>query len=279
MKRNFLHLSDIHYLIDYSKCNSFYAEIFKESTPAVEQIRSLVKDMDFSDIDFVLISGDLTENGDVNDYKRLKTLLEEVFDNTPMIVTLGNHDNIREFKKGWLGSDDINDNAYNVLVNEAGINIISLDSSSETYPDGIIREADCDWLEQTLLVSKNEPTILLTHHHLLDNQFSMPRAQYTEKLIQLISNSSIIAIFNGHTHHFYSGEFAGKPYFTADSVSFSTEYVCDNQIYFVQRPGLTLFCLEDGKIAPKRIGGIKITKYFGIFKPKGKTAFNGKCTF
>lgn len=95
----------------------------------------------------------------------------------------------------------------------------------------------------------------------------MPRAYYGEKLVQLISKSSIIAIFNGHTHHFYSGEFGGKPYFTADSVSFSTEYI-DNQLYFVQRSGLTLFSLENGKITWKRIGGKKITKELGIYNPK-----------
>lgn len=267
MKRSFLHLSDIHYLIDYTKCNSFYAEIFKELTPPVEQIQNLVKEVDFSDIDFILISGDLTENGEAKDYKHLKKLLLEIFGEIPIIVTLGNHDNIKEFKKGWLNSAHINDSAYNVLVNEAGINIISLDSSSANYPDGMITEADCDWLEQVLLVLKREPTILLTHHHLLDNQFSMPRAYYGEKLVQLISKSSIIAIFNGHTHHFYSGEFGGKPYFTADSVSFSTEYI-DNQLYFVQRSGLTLFSLENGKITWKRIGGKKITKELGIYNPK-----------
>ncbi|MFY9413201.1 MAG: metallophosphoesterase [Tepidanaerobacteraceae bacterium] len=268
MKRCFLHLSDIHYLIDYTKCNSFYAEIFKELTPPVEQIRSLVKEVNVTDIDFVLISGDLTENGNDEDYKHLKMHLREIFGNIPIIVTLGNHDNIKEFNKGWLGSVGINESSYHVLVNEAGINIISLDSSSEKHPDGMITEADCDWLEEAIQDSKNEPTILLTHHHLLDSQFSMPKAQYPEKFIQLVRDSNIIAVFNGHTHHFYSGEFAGKPYFTADSVSFSAEYVSDNHVYFVQRPGLTFFCLENGKIIPNRIGGIKISKYFGIFKPK-----------
>jgi len=270
MKFKFLHLSDIHYLSDYSKCDSFYARIFKDLTPPVEQIRGLVKDVDLSDIDFVLISGDLTENGDAEDYKQLKVILERIFGDIPMIVTLGNHDNIREFKKGWLGSHDTNGSGYNVLVNQAGINIISLDSSSEAYPDGIISEESCDWLEETLLISKNEPTILITHHHLLDNQFSMPKARYTERFVHLIENSNVIAIFNGHTHHFFSGEFAGKPYFTADSVSFSTEYVSENQIYFMQRPGLTSFCLDNGKIVPKRIGGIEVTKYLGIVNLKGK---------
>ncbi|HHY70692.1 MAG TPA: metallophosphoesterase [Thermoanaerobacterales bacterium] len=264
MKCQFLHVSDIHYLVDYSKSSCFYAGIFKELTPPEVQIQSLIKHIDFTNIDFILISGDLTENGDFSDYKQLKVLLEEIFKNTPMIVTPGNHDDIKAFKQGWLGID-ADDSAYNVLVKESGVNIISLDSSSVNYPNGIISEADCEWLEQAIIASKSEPTILVTHHHLLDSQFSMPRAYYTEKFVRLIGDSNIIAIFNGHTHHFYSGEFAGKPYYTADSVSFSTELYCDNNVYFVQRSGLTFCSLENGKLTAKRISGTKTTKRFGVF--------------
>lgn len=265
MKRQFLHLSDIHYLADYSGSGSFYSKIFERLTPPVTQLRNLLKRVDLKNVDLIIISGDLTESGTVTDYEKLKAQLKGIFGNTPIIVTPGNHDNIETLKKGWFGESPADSDSCNILVSEAGINVICLDSSSKEHPDGIITHEDCSWLEKILMVSKGTPTILITHHHLLDNQFSMPRADYPDKFVELIYSSGIIGIFNGHTHHFFRGEFAGKPYYTADSLSFSGESHVDGYTYFVERSGLSVFELEHGKLSVNRIGGKQITKCFGAF--------------
>ena len=43
-------------------------------------------------LDLVIISGDLTEDGEIDDYRYLKTWLENALGETTILVTLGNHD-------------------------------------------------------------------------------------------------------------------------------------------------------------------------------------------
>ena len=83
------------------------------------------------------------------------------------------------------------------------------DSSDEKFNDGLITDKSCMLLRKSL-ENRDIPTVVLTHHHLIKKQFEMPVAQYGDEFREIIRNSNILAVLNGHTHHPYEGVFEGR---------------------------------------------------------------------
>lgn len=246
----FLHLTDIHFLIDYPCEESGYNSIFKKMTNPLEQLKKGLKQI--SDYDVVLITGDLVEDGTKEDYKVLKEKLHEILGDIPILITLGNHDVKPAFYEGYLGKD-ARVEPYNETLIIEDTTIISLDNSHPEYPNGIITKQQCEWLKKTLATCQTEQIILMMHHHLITEQFNMPPAKYEDEFFELIKNSRIDLILCGHTHHAYEGTFAEKLYFTADNLSFSGEDTPFGYVRFEERSGFNYGELKQHQIKIKTI--------------------------
>jgi len=251
----FLHISDIHFLREYNKADSGYDSIFNNMTNPIKQVKMAIDKVDKNKLDFIIITGDLVEAGNSDDYKILKENLDEIFGDIPYIVTLGNHDNKSEFYKGWLNKE-VKDEPYNTTMHIGDIKVISFDNSEFHNSNGIIDSERCKWLRAELKKDENKDTILMLHHHLLKEQFNLPPASFDNEFEEIIKNSSIIGIFSGHTHHPYKGTFMGKPYFTSGSLSFVGYDENNGLVRFEEEPRCNLCKYEDGKIS---VDIIKVT--------------------
>ena len=252
----FLHISDIHFLRKYNEAESGYNSIFNNMTNPIEQIKIAFKKVDKEKLDFIIITGDLVEAGDSEDYKILKENLDNIFKDIPYIVTLGNHDNKSEFYKGWL-NEEIKDSPYNTTMEIGDIKIISFDNSEFHNSNGIIDTYRCNWLRSELEKNKDKKIILMLHHHLLKEQFNLPEVSFNNEFIEIIKNSSIIAIFSGHTHHPYKGEFMGIPYFTSGSLSFIGYDENNGAVRFEENSRVNL-CKYDGEKVTVEV--VKVTE-------------------
>lgn len=252
MNMTFLHISDTHYLHRYPPVESGYMSIFPRMTNPLKQLDLCFESIDPACLDFVLLSGDLTERGDAEDYRRLKKHLAGLLGDIPLVVTLGNHDIKQAFYEGWLGMKN-KAGPYNRVEKVGPLSIISLDSSIEGLPDGLIGPAQCRWLADTLHALGDAPSLLMTHHHLLENQCQTACVPAVPEFMELVAKSHILGIFCGHTHHNYAGSYAGKPYFTADSLSFVGHGTADGQVRFEECSGAALFTLTDSRFALRRI--------------------------
>lgn len=241
----FLHLTDIHFLMNYPEVEDGYLSIFNKMTHPMEQLKKGLSMVE--DFDAVLISGDLVEEGCKEDYIQLKKELRDLLGDTPIIITLGNHDIKPAFYEGWL-SQPPSDEPYNKCVVINDTTIISLDNSHKHYPDGIIDANQCQWLQETLDKCQTKQIILMMHHHLIKEQIELPQAQYEHRFLDIIMNSKIDMIICGHTHHAYEGTFAGKPYFTADNLSFSGEGTPYGYVRFEERSGFNYCELTNNQI-------------------------------
>ena len=242
-----LHISDIHFLREYKKEEEGYNSIFNNMTNPIDQIKKLMSKVNKDKLDFIIITGDLVEGGNSEDYRELKKNLNEIFEGIPYIVTLGNHDNKAEFYKGWL-NEDLGNKPYNATMNIGDIKVISFDNSEYHNPDGIIDSERCEWLREELKKDNDKNVILMLHHHLLKEQFNLPPASYDNEFEEIIKNSSIIAIFSGHTHHPYKGEFMGKPYFTSGSLSFVGYNEEDGRVRFEEASKCNLCTYKENNI-------------------------------
>lgn len=245
---NILHLSDIHFRQKYDICDEGYKSIFvKMQNPLI----SLKKTLDIlptkKAIDLVIISGDLTEDGTTEDYHYLKKWLKSEFKDTDIIVTLGNHDIRENFWDAWYNQKNCHA-SYNQITSYPDFTIISFDNSYHNFSDGFVDKQQMDWLKTALEVHKNNPIMLVTHHHLLACQSSMPIWPGTQEFLKIIAPYNISCILNGHTHHPYTAEINKIPYFTAPSMSFIGEDENNNSVRFEERFGCQLYTVVQGHI-------------------------------
>ena len=228
MQVKLLHISDLHYRMQYKSSNKAFAydSIFPNMVPPMQQLDICLQKMgekEREQLSAVLISGDMTEYGTQEDYKQLHTEIEKRFPDIPIIVTPGNHDERQTFQKGWLGWETVKDEPYCYIRRLGSVSILSMDHSYPGSADGKIGWYQCDWLKKALESEKGQAILLMTHHHLLPRQAEFPACEVTEGFNEILRRSSISMILCGHTHQLYRGFYENIPYRTAMSLSFVGE--------------------------------------------------------
>ena len=108
-------------------------------------------------IDYVLVTGDLTHDGTAESCNRLKTLLSQ-FD-CPIAVTPGNHDSTTIIKQHLLNNHII----MPCLIETDYWQLLFADSHVENQNHGLISEHSLQRLT-TQLQKCNKPALMFTHH-------------------------------------------------------------------------------------------------------------------
>ena len=200
-----LHISDIHYRKSFSN-NNIYESILANMDSSLSKVETLLNSI--SNIDCICITGDLCDDGNVDDYKTLKDFLNSF--KIPYFLCLGNHDNKEAFYKAFYDKDYngpyLRENMFD------NIPIISFDNSEYGYPNGYLDEDRLAWLKDS--INKFHSSIILMHHQFHDMP-GIPALDNKDELLKII-NSNVLAILNGHTH-WYKKE---DNVFTAPSISF-----------------------------------------------------------
>lgn len=243
---NILHISDIHFRRHYEACEEGYKGMLASmQSPLVPLAQCLERVQQQTAVDLVIISGDLTEDGEIEDYRFLKEWLQDRVKDTQVVVTLGNHDIKEHFRLGWCG-EEASDRPYNQVMNYPDFTVLTFDNSRYGQADGCLDEAQFQWLDRTLRQLKDQPIILVTHHHLLSQQSSMPKWPGTERFLTMIAPYNIRCILTGHTHHPFTGSINGIPYYTVASMSFIGEDEGRGVVRFEEGYGYNLYRFEQG---------------------------------
>ncbi len=248
-KKTILQLSDLHFRRSYEGLKGQYGQLLRQMTSPLLQAERLLAPSLVSPPDVVVLTGDLTEQGEAADFAALKQWLQVTLPGVPFIATPGNHDcgdGYAPFETGF--------SPVRSALCLPGLRIVAFPTGTPGVPDGVAAEEPLRWLEEQLALPFAGDTLLLTHHHLLPDQFVLPPARHTAALEALVQKNAVAAVLTGHTHHYFEGTFGGKPYFTADSLAFSVENESDGALRFEERPGATLFTLEEGRLRPRRLG-------------------------
>lgn len=146
-----------------------------------------------NDIEFILIGGDVTENGDSASLYKAKLLLNQL--KKPYYITFGNHD-VRASKpenriyKTLFGAD-----RFSFTFNDVHFTGLSTVPISN-YGAGHVAMQDVAWLKSELEQQKPQtPLIVVTHYPLLtgdvDNWFD---------LTDLLRKHNVQVVLNGHYH-------------------------------------------------------------------------------
>lgn len=172
--------------------------------PAEHDLRRTVRDINsMRDVDFVVITGDITELGADKELKLAKVLLDSL--NVPYYIIPGNHDTGWS-ESGGLGFTQVFGNDKFVFDHN-GIRFLGCASGPYVrMSDGHIPRSHVMWLDSVLGATPADmPLVFLNHYPIdsgLDNWYEV-----TERL----KGHTVIAVLCGHLHTNKAMDFEGLP--------------------------------------------------------------------
>ena len=187
-----LHLSDTHLLADPE---ARYNRIVdpRASLRAVLAAHSAV-----ADLDAVVVSGDLSDDGDPESYRELRATLEEwcAERGAELVLALGNHDDRAGFGAGG---------PWNREVVVHGIRILVLDSSVPGGASwGLLAEPTLAWLRSRARADPTAPTVVVLHHPPIEAVTPLHRRMglaNPHDFWEAVGGARLLAVLAGHWHH------------------------------------------------------------------------------
>lgn len=171
--------------------------------------------------DIAVVSGDLSHEGDAEDYRYCRSLLSEL--PCPYLVIPGNHDDRALVRDTFPRNGRADDSYYQFEENRLPLRIIGLDTLETGKIGGELCTARLDWIEDALARSR-KPTLLVMHHPPyqfgLEYNADMACTRGIERLEEIVrGNGNIIGVLCGHLHLGTMTTWAGVPASTVPSVS------------------------------------------------------------
>ncbi|MBD1380492.1 metallophosphoesterase family protein [Metabacillus arenae] len=240
----FIHLTDTH-IISPRKGFLFNVDVITK----LHLIFDAVKELSIKP-QFVVISGDLTHDGDVEDYQFLKELLNEKSSELgiPVFTALGNHDSREVFREGYLSEEPTAEPYYyEKMIGE--LRLIVLDSQIPGRVGGHIDKGQLDWLASILQTPAPAGTILMFHHPILPT--ISPRTTLLlnrEELATIIEDSDVIGILTGHIHYNSIGEFHGITSLTGAGTGFGFDPTTKDSIRVLDNSGFNFIMVKDRRM-------------------------------
>jgi 3',5'-cyclic AMP phosphodiesterase CpdA len=242
---NIVVASDLHYFAKeyYQDCEWFEESMLygdgKMVTYSDEIIDNFINQVIEEKPDLVLLSGDLSFNGEINSHRTLATKLQKLKDNNIDVAVInGNHDVDNIYAKGY-GKDDyfevdnvsakefkeiyknlgydiaINEHkdslSYELLLNHK-YNLFVVDSCTHELTTGYaldvggkLTESTMKWLEEGLKQTRNDNKVplVMMHHNLAihnDINYSGYTINNYDEVSTLMNNYNVPVVLSGHMH-------------------------------------------------------------------------------
>jgi Icc protein len=153
--------------------------------------------------DLLLITGDLTEFGDAESYRRLAQAAASV--GVPVRVMAGNHDLREPLLAGFPQTPAAADGFIQYAMDFAGFRLVVLDTLELGRHGGAFCAARADWLAAELAAKPDVPTVIAMHHPPfaagIDWLDSDPREEWIARFAATIAgHAQVKAIIAGHLH-------------------------------------------------------------------------------
>src|SRR5215213_6403443 len=222
------------------------------------QMRSVLTRIEQLDVTpaFIVVSGDLTDDGSAESYKVVNEVLQELSAGAPpVLLALGNHDDRATFRQIVLReerSDDQGPYHHSQLVD--GLRVIVLDSTIPGDAAGALGETQLRWLEAQLgdpaprgnLIVLHHPCCLAgpAHHY---PAFIVREAAALEAVVAR-HRDQVVGVLAGHSHQVNSAPFGGTMHITAPAVLCQLDFFAGARYLPIPGAGFNLCRIDDGKL-------------------------------
>lgn len=282
---NFFVSTDVHYLAEsITDKGEAYQKFIKSSDGRQlnyisEIVDAFTNDIKKKEADVLIISGDLTTNGEKKSHLELAKKLKKIeASGTSVFVIPGNHDILNPFARGFEGGnqyivDYINGKEFKKIYKEFGYDeAVSRDTNTLSYLaapsedlwllmldtalykdnliknkprlDGEINSGTFEWIKKCSDLAKknNAQIIAVMHHNLIDHSESIKNG-YTinnsTEVLQLFEDCGIKLVLSGHTHQQDIKSYSKGEYKVYDVVTSAL-------VVYPQRYGILKYSPKDG---------------------------------
>ncbi|HEY1875862.1 MAG TPA: phosphodiesterase [Rhizomicrobium sp.] len=208
----------------------------------------------------ILVTGDLVDRGQPDEYEALKEILAET--DIPTYFTVGNHDSRAAFREAFPDTP-VDENGfiqYAFMIDD--LRIVMCDTLEGKNHGGFC-EKRAAWLAKTLDEAPDTPTVLALHHPPVPSGIvwmdEPENAPWLDRLACVIrGRRQIKALICGHMHRAYNGMFADQlvSVSSATSIQLALDLrpidlrVPDGRELLTERaPGYTLLVWNSGSLA------------------------------
>jgi 3',5'-cyclic AMP phosphodiesterase CpdA len=172
------------------------------------------------ELDVVVASGDLSDDGSAESYRGLKELLEPwaAARGAIVVYAMGNHDDRAGFEE-VLG-DRVG------IASVRGFRIIWLDSSVPGRGYGMLDSEQLAWLRSTLDAPAENGTLVVVHHPPVPASSALLAALELAnpgELLDACRGGGVRAILSGHYHSAMASQAGGIPVFVAPGIANSSD--------------------------------------------------------
>lgn len=213
-----VHVSDPHFLAGGARLGGRY-DVESTFARTLDAIRAV-----HPSPSAIVITGDLTDLGEPDAYRRLREAVEPIAEElgTVVVWVAGNHDERPALREGLLDLEPTQEPVTGVWDLD-GLRLIALDSSVPGWHHGDLDEVQLAWLADVLREPAPHGTLLAMHHPPLPSHlplFDILELRHQDELADVIRGTDVRGILAGHLHYSSHGTFAGIPV----SVSSATCY-------------------------------------------------------
>lgn len=248
-KTLFVHMSDLHLVTPGELANGI--DSLANARQVLQRIRALSVPPAF-----ILISGDLSNDGTPESYEVLNGFLEEIDETgTPVVLALGNHDDRANFRRVVLGETASDEGApYHHVREIDGPRVIVLDSLIPGEPQGRLGDEQLAWLEAELQTPAPRGTVIMVHHccRLAAPSRHSPVfiLQDADALEAIVSRHAgeVLGVFAGHSHQNNAARFGGTLHATAPAVLCQLDFFAGDEYEPIAGSGFNLCQIENGQV-------------------------------
>ncbi len=194
----FLHLTDFH----VSDPALGDASLLADTGARLDEMLAMIAAMERKPA-FAVVSGDLTNHGDVASYRYLRERLSGI--GFPLLYALGNHDTRPGFYRGMLDRTHDLDRPYCHEAVIGGVHVVVLDSSVPGRIGGALDDGAFAFLERALASHPDMAKIVVVHHApALDAESQLPWETLGQadsaRLGEAIRGRNVAGVLAGHVH-------------------------------------------------------------------------------
>ncbi|UOA16392.1 MULTISPECIES: metallophosphoesterase family protein [Sulfitobacter] len=191
----FIHLTDLH--ISHPDLNDPHLQ---SDTPAtLRRVVEVINAMD-PQPDFVVASGDLTNQGDRESYALVRDILSDL--RAPLVLALGNHDKRAGFNAVF--APGLADAPYFHDARHGDLHVIALDSSVPNKVAGALDDPQFEFLEAALERHSDLAKLLVIHHPPRIDPDALAWGSLDEassaRLAGMLKGKHVAGILSGHVH-------------------------------------------------------------------------------
>lgn len=217
--RSIVHLSDTHLLAGDRRLGGAY-----DSTGGAAAALAAIERTGIRP-DALVVTGDLTDLGEPDAYRRLRELVEPVAERlgTPVVWVAGNHDERPPMREG-LFDEPGSLEPITAVHDLDGLRLIVLDSTVPGWHHGEIDAAQREWLRGVLAEPAPLGTLLALHHPPLPSHipfFDILELRDQDAFAEIIGGTDVRGILAGHLHYSTNGSFAGIPVSVASATCYT----------------------------------------------------------